>query len=175
MPSAPEAGGIRPPGSQYSGVEGDRAASDADRGLAIASLREAAKAGVFDIDELQTRLDAVVSAGTVGELTTITWDARLPVAAPVQGPPALRSRKGLDRLRRNSGFRIHGTLYTAVNAFLVGTWGLTGHHFFWPFFPIAGWGIAVVIHASAVEHAGQRKEEGGRNSTGDDADRRAHV
>jgi hypothetical protein len=35
-----------------------------------------------------------------------------------------------------------------VNALLVAVWVLTGADtFFWPIFPIAGWGIGIVMHA----------------------------
>ena len=35
-----------------------------------------------------------------------------------------------------------------VNAFLVVIWAVTDlHGFFWPVFPIAGWGIIVVLNA----------------------------
>ena len=152
----------------HEGVAAERAASDADRGLAIASLREAAQAGVFDIDELQVRLDAAVKAQTVGELASITWEARLP--APIPAPPtsvevesAYKSplERGLARAWRNTGFRVHGTVYAAANTFLVGTWALTGgaagHEFFWPFFPIAGWGIGLAAHAAAASHKKVKK------------------
>ena len=31
----------------------------------------------------------------------------------------------------------------------MGTWAITGHGFFWPFFPIMGWGIGLGMHAAA--------------------------
>jgi class 3 adenylate cyclase len=154
-------------------VEGDRAASDADRSLAIASLREAAKAGALDIDELQVRLDAAVRANTVAELASITWEARLPVMSPsppipAQPPPGLaKLPPGLAKLWRNTGFRVHSTVYGAVNTFLLGTWaltgGLSGQEFFWPFFPIAAWGIGIAAHGAAVGHSRPKpySDEGG--------------
>ncbi len=51
------------------------------------------------------------------------------------------------------------TAYVLTNAFLVGTWALTGHGFFWPFFPIAGWGIALGLHAVGVRAAQRRDQE----------------
>lgn len=149
----------------------ERKASDADRSLAMVALREAAAAGVFGIDELQVRLDAVIRAETVGELATITWEARLPVPAPGSAPgtglavgSAAEPRGGMlgrwSRWRQNTGFRIHSTVYLLVNGFLVGTWGLTGHGFFWPFFPAAGWGIGVGIHAAAISHKTSRPGDG---------------
>lgn len=58
----------------------------------------------------------------------------------------LRER-ALRRLKKKSDFRIHLLMYVMVNALLVGTWAMTGSGFFWPIFPIAGWGIGVVANA----------------------------
>jgi hypothetical protein len=42
----------------------------------------------------------------------------------------------------------HLLVYFLVNAFLVVIWALTDvHGFFWPVFPIVGWGIGVVMNA----------------------------
>jgi hypothetical protein len=34
-----------------------------------------------------------------------------------------------------------------VNSVIVGIWAATGSGFFWPVFPILGWGIGIVFHA----------------------------
>jgi 2TM domain len=34
-----------------------------------------------------------------------------------------------------------------VNACLVGIWAVTGAAFFWPIFPLLGWGIGVAFNA----------------------------
>ena len=58
----------------------------------------------------------------------------------------LRER-ALKRLKKKSDFKIHLSIYLAVNAFLVIVWSMTGSPFFWPIFPIAGWGIGVMANA----------------------------
>ena len=59
----------------------------------------------------------------------------------------LRKRRDLDR---------HVLVYLLVNAFLVGIWLLTGDGgFFWPIFPMAGWGIAVALNAWDVWRGGE--------------------
>ena len=58
----------------------------------------------------------------------------------------LRER-ALDRLKKKRDFRTHIVIYVAVNAFLVAIWAVTGAGFFWPVFPILGWGIGVVANA----------------------------
>lgn len=60
---------------------------------------------------------------------------------------ALRER-AIKRLKKRRDFRGHLLVYALVNAFLVVVWALTDPHgFFWPVFPIVGWGIAVVLNA----------------------------
>ena len=52
------------------------------------------------------------------------------------------------QLKKRRDFYGHLLIYTLVNAFLVVIWAITDlHGFFWPVFPIAGWGIFVVINA----------------------------
>jgi hypothetical protein len=58
----------------------------------------------------------------------------------------LRER-AVKRLKARAGFWTHLVIYLAVNAFLVVVWTLTGADFFWPVFPMVGWGIAVVMNA----------------------------
>ena len=52
-------------------------------------------------------------------------------------------RRAVKRLQAKAGFWTHLAVYLAVNAFLVMIWFFTGTGFFWPIFPIAGWGIGV--------------------------------
>ncbi len=58
--------------------------------------------------------------------------------------PAIR------RGRAKREFRTHLTVYVAVNALLVLIWFATGAGYFWPVWPMLGWGIAVAIHAVTV-------------------------
>ena len=56
--------------------------------------------------------------------------------------------KAVQQLKKRRDFYGHLLLYTLVNAFLVVIWAITDlHGFFWPVFPIAGWGIIVVLNA----------------------------
>jgi 2TM domain len=56
-------------------------------------------------------------------------------------------RRAVNRLRAKAGFWTHLAVYLAVNAFLVLIWFFTGAGYFWPIFPIAGWGIGVAANA----------------------------
>ena len=42
--------------------------------------------------------------------------------------------------------RWHVPVYVLVNAGLVLLWWTGGSGFFWPAFPIVGWGVGVVLH-----------------------------
>jgi len=56
--------------------------------------------------------------------------------------------KAVAQLKKQRDFRGHLLVYVLVNAFLVVIWAITDvHGFFWPIFPIAGWGIGVVMNA----------------------------
>jgi 2TM domain len=49
-------------------------------------------------------------------------------------------------LRKQGEFRVHILAYVLVNAFLVMIWAITSRGFFWPAFPIVGWGIGLVLN-----------------------------
>lgn len=71
----------------------------------------------------------------------------------------LRER-AVKRLKKRREFSQHLLVYVLVNAFLVVIWALTGiHEFFWPVFPIVGWGIAVVLNAWDVYRNDEFTEE----------------
>ena len=54
------------------------------------------------------------------------------------------------RIRAKREFRIHLAVYVAVNALLVIIWATTSATYFWPMWPMLGWGIAVAAHAARV-------------------------
>lgn len=65
----------------------------------------------------------------------------------VVGDAALRDRV-IKRLKKRRDFQVHLLTYILVNAFLVGIWAISDvHGFFWPIFPILGWGVAVILNA----------------------------
>ena len=56
--------------------------------------------------------------------------------------------RAMDQLKKRRDFRGHLLVYVLVNTFIVAIWLLTGPSgFFWPVFPIVGWGIGVVMNA----------------------------
>lgn len=71
----------------------------------------------------------------------------------------LRDR-AIKRLKKRRDFRAHLLVYFLVNTFLVVIWAMTDPGgFFWPVFPIIGWGIGVVMNAWDVYFANDFDEE----------------
>jgi len=66
-------------------------------------------------------------------------------AAPTSDQ-ALREQ-AIAQLKKKRDFRGHVFIYVAVNAVLVAIWAVTGAGFFWPVFPILGWGVGVAANA----------------------------
>lgn len=58
----------------------------------------------------------------------------------------LRER-AVQRLKKKKEFRTNLLAYVLINGFLVVIWAITSRGFFWPAFPMAGWGIGLVFHA----------------------------
>jgi hypothetical protein len=52
----------------------------------------------------------------------------------------------IRRLEAKRAFNLHATIYVAVNVLLIAIWAITGGRYFWPIWPILGWGVAVAIH-----------------------------
>lgn len=55
--------------------------------------------------------------------------------------------QAVAQLKKKRDFRGHLFIYVAVNAMLVVIWAITGGDFFWPIFPILGWGVGVAANA----------------------------
>jgi 2TM domain len=71
----------------------------------------------------------------------------------------LRER-AIKRLKKRRDFSGHLLVYVLVNAFFVVIWAMTNPDgFFWPVFPIVGWGIGVVLNAWDVYRNDEFDEE----------------
>jgi hypothetical protein len=55
--------------------------------------------------------------------------------------------QAIAQLKKKRDFRSHVFIYVAVNAVLVVIWAVVGGGFFWPIFPILGWGVGVAANA----------------------------
>ena len=58
-----------------------------------------------------------------------------------------RREAAIARLKEKRDFWTHLFVYLAVNGLLVVVWAVTGAGYFWPVWPIAGWGIGIAAHA----------------------------
>ncbi|HEX9065779.1 MAG TPA: 2TM domain-containing protein [Streptosporangiaceae bacterium] len=59
--------------------------------------------------------------------------------------------QAIAQLKKRRDFHAHLLVYVLVNACIVAIWAVASPHvFFWPVFPIAGWGIGLVMNAWEV-------------------------
>jgi hypothetical protein len=117
-------------------------ASDAEREEVITALRTHAGDGRLGIEELDQRIEAVYGAKTRRELAVLTDDL----------PQAQRRPRGERR-----EFAHHLRFYLQVMALLVVIWALTGMGYFWPVWPMVGWGVGIVSHASGLRRPTRRR------------------
>jgi len=101
-------------------------ASDAERERVAERLRTAAGEGRLTPAELEERLERAFRARTDAELVPLVADLPSPGRAP--------------RPRDHS----HVRAYVGVCLMLVAIWALSGAGYFWPVWPILGWGVGVV-------------------------------
>jgi 2TM domain len=71
-------------------------------------------------------------------------------ATEVGTSSASRREQAIKRLKAKNDFKVHLVVYLTVNTMLVLVWVLTSYGYFWPIWPIAGWGIGVVMHGYTV-------------------------
>lgn len=73
----------------------------------------------------------------------------LDLTGPAVDEAALRQR-AFKHLQDKRGLMAHALAYCTVNLLLVVLWYATGAPFFWPLFPIFGWGIGLAFHTWSV-------------------------
>ena len=106
-------------------------ASDAEREQHAQLLREHAAQGRLTVDELEERLDRVYAARTVGELAPVVADLPVP-------------RRPRPKQPRRSWRETEVAAFLAVNLVLIVIWAATGAGYFWPIWPLLGWGIGLI-------------------------------
>jgi hypothetical protein len=115
-------------------------ASDEERERVASQLREHAASGRLEIEELDQRLERTYAARTRDELAALTSD--LP---SLDTPPRVARPSG-----RRAELRAHLTSFVLVNTLLVAIWAVTGADYFWPIWPILGWGLGIASHVSGT-------------------------
>ena len=76
---------------------------------------------------------------------------------PERNDQSIRDR-ALERIEKKQEFHAHLLAYVLVNAMLIGIWAVTGAGFFWPVFPLLGWGIGIGFHAWDTYRLGEPSE-----------------
>ncbi|OKH73951.1 hypothetical protein EB74_14625 [Mycobacterium sp. SWH-M5] len=124
-------------------------AGDRERERTADDLGRALAQGYLEMPEYEERLQSVFSAQTTAELRKLVTD--LPLATLRRNDP--RRREAQLRAARMS-VRLHLAAYLAVSVLMLGIWlavGLGGGGwYFWPVWPIMGWGIGVASHAIPI-------------------------
>ena len=120
--------------------------SDDERRDIAQLLRRHYEEGRLTLTEYEERTEQAFGARVYADFDGILDD--LPVPAGVPRPPLAPPNAGRsDTLAR---FQEHLTVYLVVMGFLMLIWWFTSRGYFWPFWPMAGWGIAVVLHGLAA-------------------------
>jgi hypothetical protein len=71
---------------------------------------------------------------------------------PTRGEPVTADQRqwAIRRIQAKRAFWVHLAVYVAVNALLILIWAMTSGEYFWPVWPLLGWGIGVAAHAANV-------------------------
>ena len=129
-------------------------ASDTDRDRAVAQLRQHLADGRLTMEEFTERVDEAYAARTTADLEVALRE--LPhVRVSEPRTPEQRERAATRQRRRERELRSHLVVYALVNAFLVGIWVVSCIAareliFFWPIFPMLGWGLGLAVQAWQV-------------------------
>jgi hypothetical protein len=139
-------------------------AGDSDRQRVTDLLQAHYVAGRLESTELEERIERALGARTLGDLDLLLAD--LP---QTEAPASERSsqarifgRPERARHRREKPYRAHVISYLMVMSLLVTIWLLTTPGgYFWPVWPMLGWGIGLASHGLAthgVSRRGSRRE-----------------
>ena len=125
-------------------------ASDTDRDRAVAQLRQHLADGRITFEEFSERLDEAYEARTTADIQQALRE--LPHVRLAEPQPPAPRRPGGAGGRRDRELRAQIVSYLLVNAFLVAIWVTTCISagrllFFWPIFPILGWGFGLAMQA----------------------------
>jgi len=119
----------------------DLLVSDAERDEAAERLRQAGGEGRLTPEELEQRLGRAFGARTRGELDALVAD----LPAPPRRQRAPRSR------------RPELTVFASTSLLLIAIWALSGMGYFWPAWPILGWGFFVLMPGKAFGHCSRSR------------------
>lgn len=150
--------GMTPPAPSPSASRLTRVGDD-DRKQVADLLQAHYVAGRLNADELAERVEQALGARIRADLDSLLAD--LPAAQTPAGEAAPRPRvsskhptelhQQLSCQGGEKSFRAHATSYLLVMALLVTIWLLTTPGgYFWPVWPMLGWGIGLASHGLAA-------------------------
>lgn len=125
--------------------------SDAERRDMVQVLRHHFEEGRLSLSEYEERTEQAYSARVYADFEGLVDDLPVPAGGP-KPPVAPRQMPG-KQTNSTPAFRAHLNVYLVVSAFLVFVWAFTSRGYFWPAWPMAGWGIALVLHWLAARSA----------------------
>ena len=129
-----------------------------------ARLEGVAKPGAICLSEdayrqVKGRLDLKVTDLGATQLKNIAEPIRVyslevggqPLVGPAPTPaprPALPAdhEAAIERIEAKRGFRIHAAVYATVNLLLIVVWAITSRKYFWPIWPMLGWGAGLGVN-----------------------------
>ncbi|WP_425310618.1 DUF1707 domain-containing protein [Ammonicoccus fulvus] len=116
---------------------------DVEREQAAQALAEHYAAGRLTREELDQRTAVVLRARNGVDLQEVLAD--LPAITPSRGLATRRSDQAPARKARTLWRSVALAPWAVFAVFFVMIWLFTGAGYFWPVWPIMGWGIAVAI------------------------------
>lgn len=119
-------------------------------------------------------MEQALAAKTFGDLALVLHDlptievatpTQTEAASPVRDRAAHREERRMRHRERHRhrrygrrGLRAHATSYVMMMGLLLTIWLLTSPgHYFWPIWPMLGWGFGLIAHALSA--LSQRREE----------------
>lgn len=124
-------------------------ASDADRQRVVEQLQRHFSEGRLSPDELRERVSLAMTARTHGDLAPIQHDLPVLDAPSVAASPHYEA--AFSPVPTHNGLRVHVLMYLLIMTSLVVVWLLTTPGgYFWPVWPMLGWGIGVGAHIIAA-------------------------
>jgi len=64
----------------------------------------------------------------------------------------------IRRIKMKKAAKGHIVVYVLVNALLVGIWATSNRGYFWPLWPMLGWGVGLAIHTWTAFGGGKISE-----------------
>ena len=114
-------------------------------------LRDGGAEGRLTPQELEERVERALAARTRGELASVVEDLPEESSATKRGSVV---HEGGGDMRRQVA------VYAAVNLLLIVAWAISGAGYFWPLWPLLGWGLALAKHHARqgrARHHGPRR------------------